>query len=179
MTTKIYLHLFLLCIFLWAGCFYKGLQAGAQGNSCFMISAMGASNSSVRMLSYPIIVNFSANCLLVDSGVPLWDIPVNSGNYIYPCLSRRSLVSIDLRIFPNPTRGSVIVQGLLFEDLDQSAHVLVYNKLGQLTFSTPIQLIDLQQGLSIELHSFPSGVYTVVVVGELIRGTGKIIKIND
>jgi hypothetical protein len=137
-----------------------------------MISAMGASNSSVRMLSYPIIVNFSTNCLLVDSGVPLWDIPVNSGNYIYPCLSRRSLVSIDLRIFPNPTRGSVIIQGSLFD-------VLVYNKLGQLTFSTPIQLIDLQQGLSIELHSFPSGVYTVVVVGELIRGTGKIIKTNN
>lgn len=179
MTTKFYLHLFLLCIFLWGGCFYKGLQAGAQGNSCFMISAMGASNSSIRMLSYPIIVNFSTNCLLVDSGMPLWDIPVNSGSYIYPCLSRRSHVSIDLRIFPNPTRGSVIVQGLLFEGFDQSAHILVYNKLGQITFSTPIQLIDLQQGLSIELHSFPSGVYTVVVVGELIRGTGKIIKIND
>jgi GH24 family phage-related lysozyme (muramidase) len=51
--------------------------------------------------------------------------------------------------------------------------------LGQLTFSTPIQLIDLKQGLSIELYPFPSGVYTVVVLGKFIRGTGKIIKIND
>lgn len=72
-----------------------------------------------------------------------------------------------------------MIQGSLFEDLDQSAHVLIYNKLGQLTFSTPIQLIDLKQGLSIELYPFPSGVYTVVVLGKFIRGTGKIIKIND
>ena len=144
-----------------------------------MISAIGASNSSVRMLSHPIIVNFSTNCLVVDSGVPIWDMPVNRGIYTYPCLSRQSLLTIDLRIFPNPTRGSVIIQGSLFEDLDQSAHVLIYNKLGQLTFSTPIQLIDLKQGLSIELYPFPSGVYTVVVLGKFIRGTGKIIKTNN
>lgn len=61
------------------------------------------------------------------------------------------LTSTDLRVFPNPTTGSVFFQS---PDNDSFQQIMIYDQTGQL-------LIQQNKAASIDLSTLPKGMYTI------------------
>lgn len=98
--------------------------------------------------------------------------PTNSGNatgsiaYFVTGLEENSLSSSDIRIYPNPANGSLVLEpknGL------EPKELVMYNNLGQITLRSPgISVLDLQ--------TLQSGVYTLEIITDKGTMRKKIIK---
>lgn len=76
------------------------------------------------------------------------------------------LVSTDLRVFPNPTNGSVYFQNT---DHNSFQKILIYDQTGRLMLKQNIQTN------SVDLSSLPNGIYIVATDNQKISSF-KIIK---
>ncbi|GDX42334.1 hypothetical protein LBMAG22_08630 [Bacteroidota bacterium] len=167
-----------ITLLFWIGYLAGGFPLAAQDRSYYMVSALGESSSSIRLLSQPIMIAHANGCLQFESGIKIWSALVIPGMYIYPCFSRDSQVKLDLVIFPNPSTGQITIRCSLYDGLDQLARVLIYNQLGQQVYIQFTQLIELQRGLAVDLRSFPAGVYNISIYGNKVQGAGRVIKIS-
>ncbi len=165
-------------LLIWCCCLALHSSLAAQQRALFMLSALEAPNSSIALLSQPCFFTFSNDCLKVNSGVSIWTAAIASGLYTYPCILPKSKLDITLHLFPNPTSDRLIIRSSLYVGLDQYAQLLIYNQIGQLVYTKHIQLIELQRGLSIDMHSSPAGTYFITVHGNTARGVGRVVKIN-
>jgi hypothetical protein len=165
-------------LLIWYCCLALHLSLAAQQRALVMLSALEAPSSSIALLSQPFFLAYSNDCLKVNSGVTIWTAAIASGLYTYPCILPISKLDLTLHLFPNPTSGRLTIRSSLYLGLDQYARLLIYNQIGQLVYTKHIQLIELQRGLSIDMHSFPAGTYFITVNGNTVRGVGQVVKIN-
>ena len=133
-------------------------NASYQWQSCNFGSISGANGQSFSPLSngyYSVIISQNG---CVDTS--------NCYSFILSSTSESELVAKDLRVFPNPSQGHLIIQTPKIEE------VRLYNSLGQLVLASHYQN---ESQIELNLQQLPAAIYLLEVNTALGRRTQKVI----
>ena len=164
-----------LFIFLSAFCISK-----AQIVSSYNFSPIMGSGWSILNGGSSVELNGYLKCLQVATGLDIFSTPAKpNGVFGAFCneIAPVAIITSDLLVYPNPTRGVSILKCLGQFDSGLSGQLRITNTEGRILFSQVIAMSSLQAGFTINVSNYPNGIYMITI--DIMTGhtSTKLIKL--
>jgi hypothetical protein len=164
-----------LLTFLLLGIFLKG---SSQSGSFYGVSVVGSFSQGMRASSLVQSFNKRTECLQLNTGLYLYYGVKGNSIFELTCQAGSIVNPIDIRLFPNPVRNYVRLEGSGFSDNDQNFNLSLYDAAGKRLWIQVIAANQLLVGVSFFWGWLQSGNYYLRVDGEDLHRVIPFIKLN-
>ena len=142
--------------------FCMALKGFSQSGSFYGVSVVGSFSQGMRASSLVQSFNKRTECLQLNTGLFLYYAIKGSSKFELTCQTNSSDTPIDIRLFPNPVRNYVRLEGSGPLDIDQNLSLSLFDAAGTSFFWGWLQ----------------SGNYYLRVDGEELHRVIPFIKLN-
>ena len=158
--------------------FFRTLLLYGQRQFVFQWTNLCSANSQlVATHSYNFLA-FSNECIRIENGLGIWKEFPSQGTFTYPCVQTREQLKLQLHLYPNPVTTIATIRASIYSDLERVVTLSIMDEVGRLLVQKKYTLYNLQQGVSVPVDYFMSGIYFLTVTGDAISGFKKFVKIT-
>ena len=152
----------------------------AQIISAYSFSPIMGSGSSMMNGGYSVELSGYLKCIQVTTGLNIFSIPdKNNGSFGSCCIvpAAIAIVTNNLLVYPNPTRGISIVKGVGKFEAGVSGQLRIMNADGRIMLTQVVDMISLQVGFAVNLTNYPTGLYLITITTSSGQASSKLIKL--
>lgn len=153
----------------------KGLT---QSGSFYGVSVVGSFSQGMRASSLVQSFNKRTECLQLNTGLYLYYGIKGNARFELTCQTGPIVIPNDIRLYPNPVRNYVRIEGSGFPDNDQNLSLSLYDAAGKRLWMQVIATSQLIGGASFFWGWLQSGNYYLRVDGEELHRVIPFIKLN-
>ena len=158
--------------------FCIALKGFSQSGSFYGVSVVGSFSQGMRASSLVQSFNKRTECLQLNTGLFLYYAIKGSNKFELTCQTNSSDTPIDIRLFPNPVRNYVRLEGSGPLDIDQNLSLSLFDAAGKRLWGQVISVSQLIAGTSFFWGWLQSGNYYLRVDGEELYRVIPFIKLN-
>ena len=103
----------------------------SQSGSFYGVSVVGSFSQGMRASSLVQSFNKRTECLQLNTGLFLYYAIKGSSKFELTCQTNSSDTPIDIRLFPNPVRNYVRLEGSGLLDIDQNLSLSLFDAAGK------------------------------------------------
>ncbi|MEY4586416.1 MAG: Secretion system C-terminal sorting domain [Bacteroidota bacterium] len=158
--------------------FCMALKGFSQSGSFYGVSVVGSFSQGMRASSLVQSFNKRTECLQLNTGLYLYYGVKGNSRFELTCQSGSIVTPVDIRLFPNPVRNYVRLEGSGISENDQNLSLSLYDAAGKRLWEQVITVSQLIAGTSFFWGWLQSGNYYLRVDGEELHRVIPFIKLN-
>jgi hypothetical protein len=154
------------------------LKGFSQSGSFYGVSVVGSFSQGMRASSLVQSFNKRTECLQLNTGLYLYYGVKGNSRFELTCQTGSIVTPVDIRLFPNPVRNYVRLEGSGISENDQNLSLSLYDAAGKRLWEQVITVSQLIAGTSFFWGWLQSGNYYLRVDGEELHRVIPFIKLN-
>lgn len=158
--------------------FCVALKGFSQSGSFYGVSVVGSFSQGMRASSLVQSFNKRTECLQLNTGLYLYYGVKGNSRFELTCQTGSIVTPVDIRLFPNPVRNYVRLEGSGISENDQNLSLSLYDAAGKRLWEQVITVSQLIAGTSFFWGWLQSGNYYLRVDGEELHRVIPFIKLN-
>ena len=158
--------------------FCVALKGFSQSGSFYGVSVVGSFSQGMRATSLVQSFNKRTECLQLNTGLYLYYGVKGNSRFELTCQTGSIVTPVDIRLFPNPVRNYVRLEGSGISENDQNLSLSLYDAAGKRLWEQVITVSQLIAGTSFFWGWLQSGNYYLRVDGEELHRVIPFIKLN-
>jgi hypothetical protein len=158
--------------------FCMALKGFSQSGSFYGVSVVGSFSQGMRASSLVQSFNKRTECLQLNTGLYLYYGVKGNSRFELTCQTGSIVTPVDIRLFPNPVRNYVRLEGSGISENDQNLSLSLYDAAGKRLWEQVITVSQLIAGTSFFWGWLQSGNYYLRVDGEELHRVIPFIKLN-
>lgn len=158
--------------------FCMALKGFSQSGSFYGVSVVGSFSQGMHASSLVQSFNKRTECLQLNTGLYLYYGVKGNSRFELNCQTGSIVTPVDIRLFPNPVRNYVRLEGSGISENDQNLSLSLYDAAGKRLWEQVITVSQLIAGTSFFWGWLQSGNYYLRVDGEKLHRVIPFIKLN-